>query len=112
MINDQIVPDAILEYITLYVNIRKSGITKVSTCPELFPCAEVIGWIIPQAYMGTMIISNTEGKTFGSFTHAYITKACKLPAPQIMMTDDWINILNLYFFECAKWMMIAGKKFH
>ena len=46
-IKDRNVPDAGLEDIPLYVNIRKSSITKVSTHPEIFPCAEVIGWILP-----------------------------------------------------------------
>ena len=27
---------------------KRSGITKVATRPELFPCAEVIGWILSQ----------------------------------------------------------------
>ena len=88
MIKEQSVPDARLEDIPLYVNIRKSGITKVATRPELFPCAEVIRWILPREDTGTMIISNTQGQAFTSFTLAYITKACKLPTPQITMTKD------------------------
>ena len=81
MIKHQNVSDAGLEDILLYVNIRKSGITKKAMHPELFPYAEVIGWIIPLANSSTMIISNVEGKAFSSFTPTYITKSCKLPAP-------------------------------
>ena len=28
------------------------------------------------------------------------------------MTDDWVKSVNLDIFECAKWMMVAGKKLH
>ena len=42
MIKNENVSDAGLEDIPLYVNIRKSGITKVAMRPDLFPCAEVI----------------------------------------------------------------------
>ena len=80
MLKDQNIPNAGLEDIPLYVNIRKSGITKVATCPHLFPCVEVIGWILPQANASSMIISNIEGQNFSSFTPAYISKACKLIA--------------------------------
>ena len=60
MIKDQNVPDAGLEDIPLYVNIRRLGITKVSTRPEILPCAEVIKWILPRVDASTMIMSNTE----------------------------------------------------
>ena len=92
MIKHKNVSNAGLEDILLYVNIRKSGITKKAMHPELFPCAEVIRWIIPRANSSTMIISNAEGKSFASFTPTYITKSSKLPAPQTMMTDEWVKM--------------------
>ena len=75
MIKDHIIPDAGLEDIPLCVNTRKYSITKVATCPDLFPCAELIGWILPMEYETTMIMSNTKGQHFASFSTAYITKA-------------------------------------
>ena len=87
-----------LEDLPLYDSIIKSGITKESMHPELFLCAEVIGWILPLIDSTTMIISNTEGKVFASFTLEYITKSYKLPTPQTMMTDDSVKILNLDIF--------------
>ena len=81
-------PDANLENIPLYTDIIKSGITKVATRLEIFLCAEVISWMLPQEGEGTMIMSNIEGKYFSSFTPAYIAKACNLLAPKISMTDD------------------------
>ena len=42
IIRDQNVLDAGLEEMSLYQNIRDSGITKVATHPELFPFMEVI----------------------------------------------------------------------
>ena len=47
MIKDQNVPDAGLEDISLYINIRNLGMTKVYMHHEIFPCAEVIIWILP-----------------------------------------------------------------
>ena len=78
MIRDRNVPDAGLEDMPLYENIRKSGITKAATCPELFPCVEVIRWILPRENLAMMIISNIEGEDFASFTTDYLTSACKL----------------------------------
>ena len=60
MVKDQTVPDVGLEDISLYVNIRKSTNKKVATHLKIFPCAEVIGWILPQVDAATMIMSNTE----------------------------------------------------
>ena len=60
MIKDQKVLDAGLDYIPLYENILRSGITKVSTRPELFPCADVIGWILTKEDVNDVIIYNVE----------------------------------------------------
>ena len=81
MIKEQTILDVGLEDKPLYVNIRKYTIAKVATHPEIFPCAEVIGWILPQVDAATMIMSNIEGKPFSSFTPSFITKPCNLPAP-------------------------------
>ena len=78
-------------------------------CLELVPLAKVIRWIIARSDVGTMIISNTKGQAFASFTPSYTTKACKLLAPQTMMSDEWINNLSLDYFECTKRMMLVGK---
>ena len=41
-------PKVGLEDLALYDNILRSGITKVSTRPDIFPCTEVIRWILPK----------------------------------------------------------------
>ena len=61
MITNWNVPDAGLEYLPIYANIERSAIMKVATRPELFPCSEVIGWILPRADVTKMILFNTEG---------------------------------------------------
>ena len=58
MIVNQNVPDAGFEELTIYANIEKSALMKVATRPELFPCSEVIGWILPRADITTMILEN------------------------------------------------------
>ena len=52
------VPDTGLEEESIYANIEKFSIMKVATRPELFPCSEVIGWILPRADTTIMIIGN------------------------------------------------------
>ena len=59
MIANQNVPDAGFEELTIYENIDKSSLMKVATRPKLFPCSEVIGWILPRADVTTMILKNT-----------------------------------------------------
>ena len=55
MIKDWNVPDAGLEDLLVYANIRKSVIMKVSTHLELFPCSEVIGSILSREDINKMI---------------------------------------------------------
>ena len=59
IISNQDVPDAGFEELTIYPNIKKSALMKVATRPGLFPCSEVISWILPKADVITMILENT-----------------------------------------------------
>ena len=61
LISRREVPDMGLEEESIYANIEKSALMKVATRPELFPCSEVIGWILPQVDTTTMIMGNVEG---------------------------------------------------
>ena len=54
------VPDIGFEEETIYANIERSALMKISTRPELFPCSEVIGWILPRADVTTMILANVD----------------------------------------------------
>ena len=59
MIANQNVPDAGIKELTIYANIEKSALMKVTTRPELFPCSEVISWIFPRADVTTMILESS-----------------------------------------------------
>ena len=52
------VPDIGLEEEPIYANIERSALMKVATRPEIFPCAEVIGWILPRDNVSTMILED------------------------------------------------------
>ena len=54
------VPDMGLEEEGIYANIKRSSLMNIATRPELFPCSEVIGWILPRADVTTMILENVE----------------------------------------------------
>ena len=49
-----------LEEQGIYANIERSSLMKISIRPELFPCSEVIGWILPRADVTTMIQENVD----------------------------------------------------
>ena len=60
MLQDREVLDAGLEDLPLFGNILRSGITKVSMRPELFPCVELISWIFPKINARDIIMYNVE----------------------------------------------------
>ena len=63
------VPDIGLEEEPIYANIERSALMKVATRPELFPCSEVIGWILPRADVTTMILEDANKQGFLVFQH-------------------------------------------
>ena len=81
MFSNQNVPDAGFEELTIYANIEKSAVMKVATRPELFPCSEVIGWILPRADATTMILENTAKQGYAAYSPAYVSMAYHLPSP-------------------------------
>ena len=66
ILKEKKVPKEGLEDLVLYDNILKSGITKVSTRPDIFPFFEVIGWILAKFDARGMIMYNVEDKGFSS----------------------------------------------
>ena len=58
LITNQEVTDIAFEEETIYANIERSSFMKIATRPELFPCSEVIGWILPRVYVTTVILEN------------------------------------------------------
>ena len=60
LITHREVPDMGLEEESIYANIERYSLMKVTTRPELFPCSEVIRWILPRADVTTMILENVE----------------------------------------------------
>ena len=111
MLQDQKITDARLEYLPLFGNILRSWITKVSTQPKLFPCSEVIGWVLSKDDAKGMIMYNVEDKGFASFTPAFIAKYYNLPVSEVSMTNDWLNSLTIDYIGCAKMMTMEGKSF-
>ena len=57
MISNQNVPDAVFEELTNYANIEKLALMKVATRPKLFPCLEVIGWILPREESSLLLLN-------------------------------------------------------
>ena len=111
MIANQNVPDAGFEELTIYANIEKSTLMKVATRPELFPCSEMIGWILPRADVTMMIIENIAKQGYAPYIPAYVSMAYQLPPAQIYLTESWLKETAMDLVETVKRMMIPGKKF-
>ena len=84
---------------------------KVATRPELFPCSELIGWILPRVDVTKMILENTKGQGYATYSPAYVAQAYKLPTPQIYLTEEWLKSLKLDVMDNMRKMMIPRKNF-
>ena len=112
MISNQSVPEVGFEDMPIYANIERSTIMKVATRPELFPCSEVIGWILPREDVTRMILANTQRQGYAAYIPTYVSMAYNLPTPQTYLTESWLKELNLDMVEIVKKIMILGKNFH
>ena len=84
---------------------------KVATRPELFPCLEVIGWILPRADVTMIILENTAKQGYAAYSPAYVSMAYNLPSTQIYLTESWLKETAMDLVEIVKRMMIPGKNF-
>ena len=71
---------------------------KASTRPELFPCSEVICWILLRIDVVKMILADVNGQGYAAYSPAYVAQACKLPSSQIYLTEKWLKELDLDVF--------------
>ena len=60
LITHREVPDTGFEEETIYANIERSALMRVATRTEIFPCSEVIGWILSREDVTTMILENVD----------------------------------------------------
>ena len=51
----------------------------MATRPELFPCSEVIGWILPREDVMRMILANIEKQGEATYIPTYVSMAYHLP---------------------------------
>ena len=111
LISNQEVPDTGFEELAIYANIEKYALMKIATRPELFPCSEVIGWILHRADVTTMILANTAKQGYAAYSLGYVSLAYHLPDAQVYLIEDWLKETNLDLVEIVKRMMIPGKNF-
>ena len=98
-----------LEEESIYDNIEKFSLMKVATRPELFPCSEVIGWILPREDVTTMILVNVEGQGYAAFSPGYVALAYHLPEAQVFLSNDWLDNIRMDLVETLKKMLLQGK---
>ena len=112
LISNQEVLDTGFKELKIYANIEKSCLMKIAaTRPELFPCFEVNGQILPRVDVTTMILANIAKQGYVAYSPVYVSLAYHLPPTQIYLTEDWLKEINLDLVETVKRMMIPGKNF-
>ena len=99
LFSQQEVPDTGFEEVTIYANIEKSALMKVATRLEIFPCSEVIGWILPRADMTTMILANTEEQGYATYSPGYVSLSYHLLEARVYLTEDWLKEINIDLVE-------------
>ena len=99
LITHREVPDICFEEEGIYANIERSSLMKIATRPELFPCSEVIGWILPRADVTTMILENIEKQGYATYSPGYVALAYHLPEAQVFLFDDWLRNIRMDLLE-------------
>ena len=65
---------------------REICIDEIATRPELFPCSEVIGWILPREDLTTMILANVDKQGYAAYSPGNVSLAYHLPEAQVYLT--------------------------
>ena len=81
MISSQNVPDDGFKEMTIYANIERSTLMKEATRIELFPCSEVIGWILTREDVTRIILENTTKKGYATYSPTYVSMEYHLTSP-------------------------------
>ena len=108
MMSSQNVLNAGFEDMPIYANIEWSTLMKVASSPELFPCSEVIGWILPRADVMRMILEDTAKQGYATYSPTYVSMAYHLPTPQAYLTKICLKEVGLDLVEKIKRMMIPS----
>ena len=103
--------NANIEEDLIYQNIRRSRLHKEETRFYLFPCVEVISWLIPNIYITTHIIKDFSGKGITSFHSTQLEKSCQVIAAKVFMTLEWVAGLKLNYVDFIKKVWLVGKNF-
>jgi hypothetical protein len=74
-------PDIIILDDQVFLNIKTSYLHRVAFRTPVFPCIEILGWIIHHAYTVKCTINNAEGECVGVFLPIEVQKYSKLRDP-------------------------------
>ena len=84
-----------LEEESIYANIEKSSLMKITTRTELFPCSEVIKWILPREDVTTMILEDVNKQGYAAYSPGYVVLSYHLPEAQIFLSNDWLKNIRM-----------------
>ena len=111
MITRREVPDIGFKEENIYVNIERYSLMKIATRPEIFPCLEVIGWILPRADVTTMILENVDKQGYVAYSPRYVALAYHFPEAQIYLTEYWLRNIRMDLVETLKRILMPGRNF-
>ena len=77
----------------------------------MFPCEQVIGWILPRVDTTGISMNDVENKASASFTPAFLAAAYSLPERGVRLTIEWVKGFKFDYTAKARMMMIDGNFF-
>lgn len=104
-----------------YANIRRSHLHNVAARPAIFPCVEMVRWIVDHVNLDNRIVVNATGSRIASFQDRDLEECYKFVRPEVALTTDWLagfskakdyqkELSKWWIKELSKWW-IAEKQF-
>jgi len=92
MFRDEKYPEVEEEDKDVFTNIKRSGLHRVAARPPVFPCADVISWIISRVKVDNRrVMAIDDEQVVGSFRPEYIEVYYKLPRSEVDFTNKWLE---------------------
>jgi hypothetical protein len=87
----------------VYRKRNRSEIHRVAARPAVFPCADIITWLIPNVDLEDRVIRTTDKqKAIASFQPSALYLYYKFPRVEVTYSKQWIYDYKLYIPECLK----------
>jgi hypothetical protein len=79
----------------VFQNIERSLLYVVAAKTPIFPCVEILEWIIHHAYVDKFLLNNKDGECIGVFLLIEVSTYCKLKDAKVRLNKDF----TVVFYE-------------